>query len=392
MNIAIFTDLYLPQVNGVVTHIIETARMLSKEHKIIIFAPKPALLDESKEISVLDKKIKIIQVPSAPLPIYQKMRITLPHNPFVFEKLNAFKPDIIHFHTPGTVAINGILYAKNKHIPLLGTFHGYFMEPEYLAILGLDKIGLHTSKKLNSLLWNFAKYFYGMADALLCPSEQAKKDLMKHGIKKPVHIISNGIDLEPFRLKNNHGPNFILPQHYFLHVGRLSKEKSIPDVLRAFSKCAKSIPADLIIVGDGPQRDDLTKLTQELGLKDRVHFMGEIEHDRLIHSNIHRNAIAFITASTSETQGIAILEAMASRLPIIGVRARAIPELITNNGICCRPHNIKALAEAMTTLYTDKTKRAQYAKNSYKNVKYHSLQKTVTKLTKIFAGLGKTNI
>ena len=176
-----------------------------------------------------------------------------------------------------------------------------------------------------------------------------------------------------------------LPQNYFLHVGRLSKEKNIEILIEAIKKTDKKI--NLLIVGDGPIKTTLEKMVMNKGLSKRIIFLGMIPYTQLPSSNIYKNAIAFITTSTSETQGITILEAMREGLPIIGVNAKALPELIVNNGILSDPDNIDQISKSMVLLNEDKEMRQRYAGNSLLNVKKHNVSNTVRKLESVYNSL-----
>jgi len=379
MKLAVFSDAFLPQVNGMVSHLLETLPLLSNKHQILLVVPRPrSKIDLLTEL----KNIEIVYLSGIPSYIYKDWQITLPFSPYIQKKVSQFKPNIIHFHGPLTVSLNGLIFANQKHIPCVGSFHGYFMEPEYLKIVGLDKFGLHKSKLLNKLLWKYSNIVYNRTNTIICPSEATKKDLIDHGHNKPVVVISNGINLHQ---KKELKIKYKLPQNYFLHVGRLSKEKNIEILIEAIKKTDKKI--NLLIVGDGPIKTTLEKMVMNKGLSKRIIFLGMIPYTQLPSSNIYKNAIAFITTSTSETQGITILEAMREGLPIIGVNAKALPELIVNNGILCDPDNIDQISKSMVLLNEDKEMRQRYAGNSLLNVKKHNVSNTVRKLESVYNSL-----
>ena len=352
MKIAVFTDAFLPQTNGMVTHLIESLPILAKNHQIIIFAANQKGINLPVTFTV--SKIETVFLPSLPLPIYQNWRISLPYYLRVNKILKAFNPGLIHFHSPFTIAANGIIYAKKNKIPLVGSFHGYFMEPEYLTIIGLDKLGLHQSKIVNKILWQYSNLFYNQATRVICPSEATKKDLISHRVKPPIDVISNGINLVGFQTKKT-DKNYHLPEKYLLYVGRVSREKNIDLVIKAFAKLTETKYNDvsLMIVGDGPDKKRLIDIATDLKINHKIVWLGNIDHQQLISSNIYQQAICFISASTSETQGITFLEAMAYGLALIGVAAKAVPELINNNGIICQVNDIDSLVNAANKLISN---------------------------------------
>ena len=379
MKIAVFSDAFLPQTNGMVTHLIETLPLLAKKHKIIIFAANQKGID--LPASLIKANLQTVLLPSLPLPVYPNWRVSLPYYLRVSKILNIFKPDLIHFHSPVTIGANGIFYAKKNKVPLVGSFHGYFMEPEYLKIVGLDKLGLHNSKFINKLLWSYSNLFYNRANRIICPSQATRQDLINHGITRPVEIISNGININSYKMTDN-GAVYKLPDKYLLYVGRISREKNIDLVIEAFSKLIDGI--FLVIVGDGPDRKRLNKIAADLNINHKIIWLGNIDHQRLINSNIYQQASCFVSASTSETQGITFLEAMAFGLPLIGVSARAVTELIDNNGILCQPDNADDLSQAIIKIITDDQLRKKYRQQSLKLVKKHDINNTVAKLEKVY--------
>ena len=198
MKIAVFTDSFPPLVNGVVTHILNTTSELAKNNEIMIFAPKPKE-EQMAQVPSFPPTVKVEYLTSVPAFIYEDARVGLAFLPILFSKINRFNPDVVHFHSPLTVGLNGIMAAKILKKPLVGTFHTYFMEPEYLRIAGLDKIKLDENRLLNSFLWKYSNFYYNQADTVICPSQITKKDLIKHGITQPIQVVSNGVAIK----KNN---------------------------------------------------------------------------------------------------------------------------------------------------------------------------------------------
>jgi glycosyltransferase involved in cell wall biosynthesis len=113
-------------------------------------------------------------------------------------------------------------------------------------------------------------------------------------------------------------------------------------------------------------------------------MLGMMDHAQLIHSNILHNAIAFVTTSKSESQPVSILEALAVKLPIIGVNERGIPELIKNNGIICEADNYKEFSRALEKVATDKELRDKMSHASFEMAKEHSLEESTKKLLKVY--------
>lgn len=389
MKIAVFTDAFAPQVNGVVTHLKQSIDRLSQKHSFVVFAPN--LKDPSQKKFFGKGKVKVQLLKSLPFPVYEKINITSPADVSVYKTLKEFKPDIYHFHTPFAVGMNGILGAQFFKKPLIGSFHTYIMEPEYLRIVGLEKVRMDKNETLQNLLWRYTNLFYNRADLVITPSKKTKQDLIDHKVTKPIEVVSNGVDIKAFSRphvsKNALKIRFGLKNPYLIYLGRVSKEKSLENLIEAYAKSkvyASLKPIDLVIVGDGPHKEALQKLTHELGVSNHVIFTGNIPQNEIQKSGILKQALCFVTASTSETQGITFLEAMASGLPIIGARAKAAPELIHKNGVLCEPHNVNDFAKAIRTISLDKEKRKEYTKYSLLDIHEHDIAKTVEKLEEIY--------
>lgn len=384
MKIAIFTDDYLPQVDGISVHVDEICHCLTQAgHTVKLFVPS------SRAAKALQKgkSFKISYIPSIPIGKYPNTRFAFPFSPEITQEIKDFDPDVIHFHTCFMVGFQGIFLAKLLNIPLVGTFHTYFMEPEYLQTIGLEKVKLDKNKFITQMGWNYATFFYNKADMVISPSHFTKKDLVKKGLKVPVKVISNGIDYE--KLKDMQvEKSFALPSDYFLYVGRLSIEKNLETLVEAYAQFAsKNNQIDLVLAGDGPMKKELEKLIKELHIKKRVHFVGMIPHDKLIQSNIFVNATGFVTASKVEIQPLSLLEAMSFGLPIIGVESRGVSELIKENGILCKSDTKKDLSEAMHKLTKDKAFYKKCVQASLRMAEKNSIHMTAKDLEKVYLTL-----
>jgi 1,2-diacylglycerol 3-alpha-glucosyltransferase len=170
-----------------------------------------------------------------------------------------------------------------------------------------------------------------------------------------------------------------------LHVGRMSFEKNIDIVIKSIDILRKEFPdIKLDIVGNGPSLKSLSLVTKKLDLERNVHFLGCIEHDKL--NMIYKEHDIFITASTIETQGVVILEAMASGLPIVGVRRLAIPDLVKNdiNGYVVEAFDEKDMAEKIKILYKNRNLREAFGKKSTELAKEHYVKDVIEKLERLY--------
>lgn len=358
MKIAFFTDTFLPQTNGVVSSVLTLASGLrERQHQILIVAPKPAAGQEQDLLPKLG--FDYILLPSLPAVIYNGERLSLPITPALIEKLRQFNPDIIHHHNPFLVGFAGVLLSKILNIPLVGTFHGYFMEPEYLKIVNLNG----DTRLLSNLLWKFAIFFFDQSDVIVTPSSVAQRDIVHHGGKRPVYVICNTIDLNKVKkikkaalqwLREKYG----LRSHVILYVGRLSREKSLDVLIKSFAHVlSQEQDISLLIIGDGPALHELVNIVNRLGIRQNVIFAGVIPQEDLLRLGYYQLADAFVTASTSECQPVTLIEAMHFGLPLIGVAHRGTAEMLDGVGLLAKPAHTHDLARQILDIIRNKNLR-----------------------------------
>ena len=348
MRVSIFTDSFLPFTSGVTFSVLNAATELSKRgHEISIFRPKPGR-GAKTDVEVPDN-VHIYDVPfGIPVPKVPQLRLTMPSIVSSFMRLRKINPDIVHLNTEWGCGWEGLIASQLLRKPTVGTFHTFFADPGYLKSFGLPSF-----KILQAIMWRYSVFFFNSCRTVTSPSNAVKQSLLDHGIKKEPFIIPNGIPvLEPIDWKavkrertkmNIHGPSFV-------YVGRISPEKSIDVVLRAFSiVLRKRRRAKLVVIGDGPSLPAMKQLAQELQLRNAVDFLGHVDHDRLIEERMPLLGDMFVTASKTENQPMSILEAMCFGLPVVGANAKGIPELVQHehNGMLFESDNHEEMARRM---------------------------------------------
>ncbi len=387
MKIAVFSDTFYPQTNGVVTSIINSSKELAKkENEIMIFAPKPKS-GLKKKIN-FGKNIQVSYSHSLPLPAYKDYRIAFPGMITCLRKIRRFRPDVIHLHSPFSMGIQAFICAKVFNIPLVGTYHTLF--PEFIKYLPVPK--LKDREIAKKMTWRYTNLVYNRCSIITTPSLAMKKELVKYKIKKPIKVISNGIDLSKFQRKENKNirKKFKLKENIILHFGRISYEKSIDVVLKAFKLVLKTNPAtQLLIVGDGPALKKLKNESKELNISENIIFTGFVKEKELL--GLISSSDIFVTASSIETQGLVILEAMACRLPVVAVKSRAIPELVRHNknGFLAKPFNEREMGKYLNKLLENKKLQLKMGSESARVAKKHSLEFTADMLYKLYGELRK---
>lgn len=321
MRIILATDTFYPgQVNGVAKLVYDSAQALTKR---------------GHEVRV----VSVASVPSLPFWGYPGERFTLPWGA-AYRQIKNFKPEIIHIHTPFTIGWEALAAGKKLGVPLVGTHHTFF--DHYLKHIHLD------SRLTRQLSWQYLIAHYNRYQAVLSPSQALLDGLRENGLRTQTFLFPNMIDTDLFKPA---GPA-LTPT--LIYMGRLSYEKSTDQVIKAFSLINQARPdAKLLLVGDGPERAKLEALVKKLNLAKSVTFTGLLHGAALVKAL--QSARLFMTASASENMPLSVLEAMAAGLPIIGVRALGMPEIVTDGltGFLTKPGDIKELATQALKILND---------------------------------------
>ncbi len=368
MRVSIFTDSFLPYISGVTTCVLNQANEFHRRgHAVQIHRPRPPR--SANGLQGLTDGVEVRNLPlSLPVCRFPQLRLALPLLLPTLFRLRRFRPDVIHTHTEWGCGIESFMVSRLLKTPLVATLHTFYADPGYLQHLPFSRVsGAHRA------LWAYLMAFYNKCNAVITPSHNALDELTRRGLRPPSFLIENGIHAPQLR-----DPAFLLRRRrelgltggpHFIYVGRISQEKSLDIVARAFARAAPSIPESrLILVGDGPGKPDLARLVASLGIGSRVTDLGMIPHDRLIDENIPLLGDVFVTASKTENHPVSLLEGLAFGLPVIGPDARGIPELIRHevNGLIFPADDIESLAAHMLLLAANPTLRRQLGEGALK--------------------------
>lgn len=337
MKVALFTETFLPKVDGIVTRLRHTVEHLQRfGDRVLIFCPEGGLTEY--------KGSQIYGVTGFPLPMYPELKMALPR-PAIGEALEAFAPDLIHVVNPAVLGLGGIYYAKSMHIPLVASYHTHL--PKYLEHYGLGIF--------EGLLWELLKAGHNQAALNLCTSSAMVEELTNHGIER-CDLWQRGVDTESFRpdlasremrdrLTQGHPDDSLL-----IYVGRLSPEKQIDKI----KPILETVPNTcLALVGDGPYREEL----ENHFAGTRTHFVGYLHGEEL--GAAYASADAFVFPSRTETLGLVVLEAMAAGCPVIAANAGGIPDIVSDgeNGFLFDPTNDDGMIEATERLLANQIER-----------------------------------
>jgi len=382
LKIVIFTDSFTPMIDGVVTATLELVKGLAKRgHKVIVIAPKHKHTKECTYPGVIVKRM-----PGIPALFYESFKINSIFSLSVLNFLMKEKVDVIHFQTPLTLGAQAIILSKVLNKPLVGTFHTFITDPQYT-----QHVKLHP-RIAQRISWSYSKGYYERCDIITCPTKSAKAELVKNKLKRPIKVISNGIDTSLFssinkkKAKKKYNPHGKI----LLFVGRIAYEKNLDYLLDCFKIIAtKNKTVKLVMVGSGPQMDDVKEKIKELELTHRVILTGRIERADLITSGIFPASDVFVTASTTETQGISTLEAQANGLVCVGLDAKGIKDIIKNNhnGYLIKEGNKREFARKVLKLLDDKKNYERMRKNTLEEVKLHDIPTVIDDWEKLYCKL-----
>lgn len=355
MRIAHLTQSYPPMISGAAISVQQTAEaMAERGHQVLVIAAS----DRENPYHTYTDNLTVIRLHSFNNPLRVGQRLILNPHRSIMKHLKQFQPDVIHAQEPIQMGAIALEYANHGHIPVTLTTHQLpWFVASYLPAL------LQPSAEI--ILWVYACATLKRFTSIISPT-QTIANIIEAMTGLTSEVISYGVDIQAFhpplspdnviasRTRLNLPPNVPL----LLHVGRLDTDKSVDKVIHGAAQAIRESEAHLLIVGDGCQKKNLIWLSREMKLDEKVHFTGYVQPSSL--PEIYRMADIFITASEIETQGIVLLEAAASGLPIVAVNATCIPEIVRDkvNGFLVEPGDIKGFSNSITALLND-TKRAK---------------------------------
>ncbi len=324
MRVGLFTDTYLPQISGVATSIKTLKEELEKQgHEVYIF-------------TTTDKHVKryedptIIRLPSVPFISFTDRRIVYRGLFESYKIAKTYKLDIIHTQTEFSLGILGKMVGKALRIPVIHTYHTQY--EDYVRYIANGKLIRPSMVKY------IVRGFLNDLDGVICPSRIALNLLDGYSVKIPKRIIPTGIDLREYErpdisqediAKLREKWAIASDETVLLSLSRVSYEKNIQALLANMPKILSNNPkVKLLIVGDGPYLEELKEQAQDLAVMDNVIFTGMVSHNET--ALYYKAADFFISASTSETQGLTYAESLASGKPIIAQSNPYLDDLITD--------------------------------------------------------------
>ncbi len=316
MRIAIFSETYLPQINGVATHVKILAEGLQiLGHEVLIVTA-----DASSRKNYIEKGV--LRCPAITTKKIYNYSLSSPLSHQRLSIIKKFKPDIIHIHNEFGIGLSGAFIARTLKIPYVYTLHT--MYDDYIHYI--------AKKPFVPIVRDVSHVYFKMlakkATAITGPSKKVDDFLKQCGVDKPVFVISNSAELDIFapdkidreKTMKFRAENGIEDKDFVgCFCGRLGKEKGIDTLFKYWKDTiSESDNIKLVIFGDGPERACLENLAKEYQIDKMIIFTGKIPHHELPH--YYYACDFYITASLSEMHSISMLEAMASGLPVLYIK------------------------------------------------------------------------
>ncbi len=383
MRIGIFTDTYTPFINGVTTSVLMLKKGLEKQGHIVHIVTVNTDTLHYKE----EENGKVLRVPGIPTGIYD-YRLSNIYPLKALNKIKKWNLDIIHSQTEFGIGTFARIIAKQFKIPLVHTYHTMYEDYVHYITKGYFN---KSSKKIVEYLTLF--YCDKTATELVVPTKKAYELFkQKYKVDRNVYIVPTGIEVERFYPENNRKLNIKAKRnqigfdddHFIItFVGRIAQEKNIEWLLTSMRQIVDHCPkARLLIIGDGPDLPKYQEYVQKHDLTKYIKFTGKVPWEEIPEYYLISNV--FTTASTSETQGLTVIEAMASGLPVVCIDDESFNETVIEDLNGKIFHTKKEYRDAIQDLYYDSTLYHKLKKQARISAELHSSTQFATSILEVY--------
>lgn len=381
MKIGLFSDTYVPEINGVANSTAILKDVLQRHgHTVYVITTRPGLLEYKWE-----EDHQILRLPGIELKFLYGYILTSPLHLNAMKEIEQLQLDIIHAQTEFGIGIFARICAKQLHLPLVSTYHTTYEDyTHYINFIGSKVVDDIAKKAVASL----SKLYGESSLAVIAPSPKTKAMLEGYGIATRIEVIPTGLSLDRFHPKHQDLPkqNALRKQYgidqedlVLLSVGRIAQEKSLDVVIKMFAQLPDHSHLKLLIVGGGPALNDLQKLVSSLGIQQHVIFTGPILAQHIV--DYYHLGNIFVTASQSETQGMTFIEALASGLPLLAKHDDVFKPLIEQGKTGWYYETIDDFQQVIQTY---RTQQDQYAEACIQQVQPYSDEAFYTKMIHVY--------
>ncbi len=381
LTIVIAADTYLPNVNGAAMFCYRLAtEMHARGHRVHVLAVRG---DDGKTFTEIRDEAIVHRLKSHSVPTHEYFRIVAPWevNRQIDKLLADIKPDVIHAQSHYMIGQRSVGWAKKNKVRSVATNH--FMPENLDPFLPFPqwfkRIVAHNS-------WKDMGKIFGRADAVTTPTPLAAKAMRERAKLMNVLPLSNGIEVGNYEL----APGEQIIKNDFptiLFVGRLAVEKNIHELIEALPLMTQVPDAIIEIVGGGEQRVHLEKIADDLGIRDRVRFLGLVSDEELRQAYLRCDV--FCQPGTAELQSLVTLEALSASRPVVLANAMALPHLVDEgvNGYMFKPGDRQDLADKLDRILAlSEDERAKLGQAGHRKVMNHAQRKTMDSFEALYRG------
>lgn len=380
LKVAVFTETYPPALNGVAVSVHTFCRELrALGHKVLVFAPSFPGREAEDDGGVF-------RFPALLPPHAKFYPVPLPLRGGFWGRLKRFRPNVVHVHSIFTLSTLGLICAKRLKVPVVITYHTLLEDyAHYGRPLPEPLVRWFVRER--------TRRFCNACDLVISPGRSIVPVLRSYGVRTQVVVLPTGVDARPPKLTKGEARRLLgLPDGVLvLYVGRVAKEKNLPLLLRSFAEVAPKVPgARLVVVGGGPLLAEAKRMAVQLGIEERTVFVGFVPRERVPLYYAACDLFAF--PSTTETQGLSVLEALAHGLPAVTVNVNGAGELVTHevDGLVVPPE-VGPFSTALLSLLRDDDLRRRMGEAGRRKGKEFSSRRQAEKLAEIYLSLVKRN-
>lgn len=364
MKIAMMTNNYKPYIAGVPISVERLSEGLrANGHEVIVFAPDYEGQEEDEHIVRYKAFIKgVLDGFSVPNSL----------DPDIEKRFREGQFDVIHVHHPMLIGRTALYLSKKYHVPLCFTYHTRY--EQYLHYIGAEF--------LQKAVPDYVNRYANRCDLVFAPTPSMQAWLEKIGIRSGTAVLPTGLAKESFMAEEEEAAylrDVLLGgrKYLFCTVARLAREKNLDFLFRVLAERKRKHGADfrLALVGDGPCKEQLCRLAEELGIREDIAFVGTVPNEKV--KNYCKAADLFLFSSLSETQGIVLLEAMVAAAPVLAVKAPGVWDVVVDgkNGYMTQMSEMEFENRLESLLRQDRTWLEQGAVETAKKYEMREIAK-----------------
>jgi len=379
LRVCMFTNNYLPFLGGVPLSIDRLYRgLIRRGWSVRIFAPTYQLPGHDPEDGSVIRCPGLFSLHLGDFPLVNTL------SPRIGRHFKRTGCDLVHVHHPFGLGAKGLRLARRQGVPVVFTYHTRLEKYTHY-------IPLPSTPLKNLFAHLLIKRFANRCDAIITPTGSTEEYLRNLGVRGLIETIPTGISMDEYliwsdqeidELRRRYTPN---GEKLLITVSRLAREKNLDFLIDGLAKAAgmSLVPFVCLIVGEGPERKRLERRVRTLGQAKRILFPGSLPPHQV--ARHYLAADLFVFASTSETQGMVLAEAMAGGCPVVAVRSSGVHDVLRNgiNGIAVA-ESTSNWARAVVELLTDDRQREQMAARCRRMAREFSEEKTAEKVDRLY--------